>query len=523
MNAEQPHSLLPRLVVLAVVAGSLGPVGECAVAGPLVRLHAGFEKGLSKPWGTGQFAAGRTTWWTSGSCDSTATIDRKWKHGGSASLHIVNRSARGAGVYGTTQRPFAIEPGRRYRIVVWARAEGLASTGAVSLVVDSKWSVRPIHLPKGTFNWAPLTGVFSLPESTAQLRILSEDRGEAWLDDITIFPEPSPGSGDRTLPPFVDGFDRGLPSPWGTGHYSEGHTVWWTPNWCQSSATPDRTIRKSGTASLHIRNHSPRAPNVYGTTQRPVRIVPGRKYRVSVWVRANNLKSDGGVSILVDRKWIVRPVSLPRGTYDWMPLTGVFSLPDSTAQLRILNEDAGEVWLDDLRIEPIRDPVRGTVVARTSGDRESASADGVPSTGERMSAVTIGRIPRHDGGNDRANDRSKEDGLALSDLTGVWDAAFLSMEMMADGEPCRLDPAKAPSFRFQISRRNDGYMFQVLDRPGKERPIRPTDDGFQAVSQAGKPSLHLVPRGATLYGFMTAQKRSDWSVEFHAKRSESQR
>ncbi len=77
-----------------------------------------------------------------------------------------------------------LEPGRRYRISLWARAERLASDGAVSIVVDEDWRVRPIRLPRGTYDWTEFTGEFSLPETTAPLRILSEDAGEAWLDDV---------------------------------------------------------------------------------------------------------------------------------------------------------------------------------------------------------------------------------------------------------------------------------------------------------------------------------------------------
>ncbi|MBI2478808.1 MAG: hypothetical protein HYV60_09285 [Planctomycetia bacterium] len=90
------------------------------------------------------------------------------------------------GSYGTTQQPIIIQPGQRYSISVWARGQNLASSGAVSVIVDDDWRVRPIVLPGGSFDWTQFRGEFSLPSKTAQVRVLSEDRGEVWLDDIHI-------------------------------------------------------------------------------------------------------------------------------------------------------------------------------------------------------------------------------------------------------------------------------------------------------------------------------------------------
>ena len=69
---------------------------------------------------------------------------------------------------------------------MWARARGPTSDGAVEIVVDRDWKVRPIRLPKGDYDWTRFTGEFSLPEGLAQLRILSEDKCEVWIDDIQI-------------------------------------------------------------------------------------------------------------------------------------------------------------------------------------------------------------------------------------------------------------------------------------------------------------------------------------------------
>jgi hypothetical protein len=148
--------------------------------------NGGFENGLDRPWGTGQFAQGRAVWWNNGGCQSQAEADGQSRHGEARSLHIVNRSPRGPHVYGTTQQSLAVEPGQRYRITVWARANQLSAHGAVSVIVDAAWKVRPIQLPAGTYDWRQFSGEFTLPSALADLRILSEDRGEVWLDDLQI-------------------------------------------------------------------------------------------------------------------------------------------------------------------------------------------------------------------------------------------------------------------------------------------------------------------------------------------------
>ena len=107
---------------------------------------------------------------------------------GLVSLHIINPSNRAPNVYGTTAQLIPITPNQPYRITLWAQGLKLASRGAVTIVVDDAWSVRPIALPAGTYSWTRLSGTFSLAADHASIRILSEDAGDAWLDDISITP-----------------------------------------------------------------------------------------------------------------------------------------------------------------------------------------------------------------------------------------------------------------------------------------------------------------------------------------------
>jgi len=185
--------------VLAVVALPVA-LAIAQEAKPLVN-NGGFESGLSTPWGTGQHAPGKPVWWTRGDCQATAKVDSQTKRTGKHSLHIVNQSSRAPHVYGTTQQAVSIEPNQTHQIALWAKARRLASDGAASIAVDKAWQIRPICLPKGSYDWRKFTATFTLPTATAQLRILSEDEGEVWIDDVTITPAVSEDSG-RIVVPF---------------------------------------------------------------------------------------------------------------------------------------------------------------------------------------------------------------------------------------------------------------------------------------------------------------------------------
>ncbi|MCE9545129.1 MAG: carbohydrate binding domain-containing protein [Planctomycetia bacterium] len=146
----------------------------------------GFEDGLSRPWGTGQTLNHKTAWWNSGVCTSTASKDWRVRRNGMYSLHINNTTPRAADNFGTTQLPLTFQKGHRYQAEIWALARGLASDGAVSVAVDEKWTTRPIQLPKGTYDWRRFTGEFTWPGGDGQCRLMTEDRGEVWLDDLSI-------------------------------------------------------------------------------------------------------------------------------------------------------------------------------------------------------------------------------------------------------------------------------------------------------------------------------------------------
>lgn len=141
-------------------------------------FEGGFENRVDGPW---------TQWTTSGGCDIQLTYDDEAPMSGDTSLRVENRSPRRPNVFATVARGMDLDPGQTHRVQVWARAEGLASDGGLSISVDPEWKVRPIALPKGTYGWTLFEGTFRAGTGDWEFRIISEDVGRVWLDDLRIF------------------------------------------------------------------------------------------------------------------------------------------------------------------------------------------------------------------------------------------------------------------------------------------------------------------------------------------------
>lgn len=157
------------------------------------------------------------------------------------------------------------------------------------------------------------------------------------------------------------GFEEGLTRPWGTGHYeaAQGKTrfgVWWNSMNARAFMKIDTDQRHSGEKSLRITSYSPAKPHVFVTTsQRITGLQPNTIYRISLYARAENLSR--GASFTVDAAWSKRPLVLPPGTYDWTPFHATINIGHNDyIDLRIILEDTGSVWLDDLVVEREAEP-----------------------------------------------------------------------------------------------------------------------------------------------------------------------
>jgi hypothetical protein len=169
----------------------MGTIGTTALAQEEAEIVAngGFEIGLSPPWGTQLDGEQGPVWVRHGESQSTAEVDRQTSMSGAASLHIVN-PAKQEDSFGETGQWILLEAQKKYRLTLWARASNLASDHALLVAIDGPESTTPlIWLIPGTYDWTPFSEVFSLASNECELRIISLDAGEVWLDDLAIEPE----------------------------------------------------------------------------------------------------------------------------------------------------------------------------------------------------------------------------------------------------------------------------------------------------------------------------------------------
>ena len=150
------------------------------------------------------------------------------------------------------------------------------------------------------------------------------------------------------------GFEQGLTNPWESGFYTKKPEIWMNSGDCKSKVDLDRKNFYSGTASLHLRNQSKRAPNIYGTMAQKIKVNKNRYYAITLWARGQNLASNGALNIAVDPMWRIRPIALPAGNFEWSHFYKTFNSGDrNSIEFRIIFEDTGDVWLDDIVVEKL--------------------------------------------------------------------------------------------------------------------------------------------------------------------------
>lgn len=142
------------------------------------------------PWGVNVLYGENGIWWNSKFANTQAyTVSLS---GGEihTALYIVNKSKKSPHVYGTTaQRIRGLKPGKTYRIILWGAARGLQSNGGINIAIDPGWHTRPIHFPAGSYGWTLFSNTFVAPNTYIDLRIISEDIGEAWITGVIIVAE----------------------------------------------------------------------------------------------------------------------------------------------------------------------------------------------------------------------------------------------------------------------------------------------------------------------------------------------
>jgi len=119
----------------------------------------------------------------------------------------------------------------------------------------------------------------------------------------------------------------------------------------------DTQIKHSGAASLHLENFTAN-PHGHGRVMQEVHVAPRRCYRVSLWVKTENLEPTGGFQIALyagKRNLAPRKFKLP-ATGDWQELTMIFNslgFQDIRIYAGMWGGKAGKLWLDDWSIEEV--------------------------------------------------------------------------------------------------------------------------------------------------------------------------
>lgn len=128
----------------------------------------------------------------------------------------------------------------------------------------------------------------------------------------------------------------------------------------------DATQKREGNRSLRVAFSGYSTPNLNAVYQ-IVAVEAKTRYRLSFWLRTENLKSAGAPNLEIynvsDNKSIAVSSSFPIGSNDWRQLKIEFTTPENTegVALRTTRVDCGEncpivgtFWYDDFRLERLK-------------------------------------------------------------------------------------------------------------------------------------------------------------------------
>ncbi len=135
----------------------------------------------------------------------------------------------------------------------------------------------------------------------------------------------------------------------------------------------DDGVAHSGGASLRYENGD---KDRYVFCKQTCELVPGRKYRYSVWIKTKDMKgakaSDGGTVCIewsdTDGRWMGGSYAkaVP-GTSDWTRISRVIRVPEGATsprlQLYARKNSTGTAWFDDVELVRVADPPLSTIVA----------------------------------------------------------------------------------------------------------------------------------------------------------------
>jgi hypothetical protein len=120
---------------------------------------------------------------------------------------------------------------------------------------------------------------------------------------------------------------------------------------------PDTEIRHGGRAALRMENFTAN-PHGHGRVMQEVRVQPHRCYRISLWVKSEDLQPAGALRVQVlagERALAPQEFSLP-ATTDWRKITMLFNSLECDAvrvYAGVWGGRSGKFWLDDWTIDEV--------------------------------------------------------------------------------------------------------------------------------------------------------------------------
>jgi len=119
-----------------------------------------------------------------GAADATATVVSDVVHSGGFALLIVNRSPSKAQVYRTMSQKVSVRGGVAHCLTFWAKTEN-ATAGILNFRLNDAWT-QSVVIGAGLPNWTFYQGQFVTEDGNIDLRIVSENVGTVWVDDIEL-------------------------------------------------------------------------------------------------------------------------------------------------------------------------------------------------------------------------------------------------------------------------------------------------------------------------------------------------
>jgi len=135
--------------------------------------------------------------------------------------------------------------------------------------------------------------------------------------------------------------------------------AWQVIGGAQVSFDVDKKDPHSGKQCIVFKNNSGLSPNVYGRFYAGVNVIPYTKYKLSCWVRGEDVAGGAGSSHVTD--WNSYMLDFPTGTFSWKQVSTEFVTKPGQYSLTVginITNKCKSLAVDDFKLEPIGGQIR---------------------------------------------------------------------------------------------------------------------------------------------------------------------